>query len=108
MKESDEILAYLPMAWVGDFIFANGQALWVGFCVNCPESAETMQGDLKEVGPTYFFSPPRIFENMLTTITIRMEDASSLKKRIFNYFMGHAKKVGMIYWMEKVWVYGIE
>ena len=94
LKESDEILAYLPMAWVGDFIFANGQALWVGFCVNCPESAETMQGDLKEVGPTYFFSPPRIFENMLTTITIRMEDASSLKKRIFNYFMGHAKKVG--------------
>ena len=94
LKESDEILAYLPMAWVGDFIFANGQALWVGFCVNCPESAETMQGDLKEVGPTYFFSPPRIFENMLTTITIRMEDASNLKKRIFNYFMGHAKKVG--------------
>ena len=94
LKESDEILAYLPMAWVGDFIFANGQALWVGFCVNCPESAETMQGDLKEVGPTYFFSPPRIFENMLTTITIRMEDASRLKKRIFRYFMAHAKKVG--------------
>ena len=94
LKDSDEILAYLPMAWVGDFIFANGQALWVGFCVNCPESAETMQGDLKEVGPTYFFSPPRIFENMLTTITIRMEDASRLKKRIFSYFMSHAKKVG--------------
>ena len=94
LKETDEILAYLPMAWVGDFIFANGQALWVGFCVNCPESPETMQGDLKEIGPTYFFSPPRIFEEMLTTITIRMEDASRLKKSMFDYFMRHAKKVG--------------
>ena len=94
LKHTDEILAYLPMAWVGDFIFANGQALWVGFCVNCPESAETMQGDLKEIGPTYFFSPPRIFETMLTSITIRMEDASNLKKKLFNFFMGHAKKVG--------------
>ena len=94
LKHTDEILAYLPMAWVGDFIFANGQALWVGFCVNCPESAETMQGDLKEIGPTYFFSPPRIFETMLTSITIRMEDASNLKKKLFSFFMGHAKKVG--------------
>ena len=94
LKHTDEILAYLPMAWVGDFIFANGQALWVGFCVNCPESAETMQGDLKEIGPTYFFSPPRIFETMLTAITIRMEDASNLKKGLFSFFMSHAKKVG--------------
>lgn len=94
LKVTDEILAYLPMAWVGDFIFANGQALWVGFCVNCPESPETMQGDLKEIGPTYFFSPPRIFEEMLTTITIRMEDVGRLKKSTFDYFMRHAKKVG--------------
>ena len=94
LKHTDEILAYLPMAWVGDFIFANGQALWVGFCVNCPESADTMQGDLKEIGPTYFFSPPRIFETMLTSITIRMEDASNLKRKLFSFFMSHAKKVG--------------
>ena len=72
LKHTDEILAYLPMAWVGDFIFANGQALWVGFCVNCPESPETMQGDLKEIGPTYFFSPPRIFETMLTLSLIHI------------------------------------
>jgi long-chain acyl-CoA synthetase len=58
----EEILAYLPMAWVGDFIFSVGQAYWTGFCVNCPESPETMMTDLREIGPTYYFAPPRVFE----------------------------------------------
>ncbi len=94
LKPGDEILAYLPMAWVGDFIFAIGQAYWTGFCVNCPESAQTMMTDLREIGPTYYFAPPRIFENMLTTVMIRMEDASPLKRRIFHHFMGFARDVG--------------
>ncbi len=94
LKPGDEILAYLPMAWVGDFIFAIGQAYWTGFCVNCPESAQTMLTDLREIGPTYYFAPPRIFENMLTTVMIRMEDASPLKRRIFHHFMDYARKVG--------------
>lgn len=94
LRESDEILAYLPMAWVGDFIFAIGQAYWVGFCVNCPESDKTMMTDLREIGPTYFFAPPRIFETMLTQVMIRMEDASPLKKRLFDRYMAHARKVG--------------
>ncbi len=91
----DSVLAYLPMAWVGDFIFSVGQCYWTGFCVSCPESAETMQADLKEIGPTYFFAPPRFFEGLLTAVMIRMEDASPIKRKIFNYFMDHAKKVGM-------------
>ncbi len=90
----DETLAYLPMAWVGDFIFSIGQAYWAGFCVNCPESPDTMMLDLREIGPTYYFAPPRVFENQLTTVMIRMEDASPLKKRMFDHFMAHAKKVG--------------
>ncbi|TVS01613.1 MAG: long-chain fatty acid--CoA ligase [Rhodobacteraceae bacterium] len=94
LKPGDEILAYLPMAWVGDFIFAIGQAYWTGFCVNCPESAQTMMTDLREIGPTYYFAPPRIFENMLTTVMIRMEDASPLKRRIFHHFMDFARDVG--------------
>ena len=57
LRQTDDILAYLPMAWVGDFIFSVGQALWAGFCTNCPESAETMQLDLREIGPTYYFAP---------------------------------------------------
>jgi len=94
LRPTDEILAYLPMAWVGDFIFAIGQAYWTGFCVNCPESAATMMTDLREIGPTYFFAPPRIFETMLTQVMIRMEDAGRTKKRLFDTYMAHARKVG--------------
>ncbi len=94
LRAGDEVLAYLPMAWVGDFIFSIGQAYWTGFCVNCPESPETMTIDLREIGPTYFFAPPRIFETMLTNVMIRMEDASRLKKRVFRHFMDHARRVG--------------
>ncbi len=90
----ESVLAYLPMAWVGDFIFSVGQAYWSGFCVNCPESPETMMSDLREIGPTYYFAPPRIFESLLTSVMVRMADAGPLKKRMFDHFMDHARKVG--------------
>ena len=90
----DEVLAYLPMAWVGDFIFSIGQAMWTGFCVNCPESADTTLADLREIGPTYYFAPPRVFETLLTSVMIRMEDAGPIKRRLFHYFLEHAKVVG--------------
>ena len=82
------------MAWVGDFIFAVGQAYWAGMCVNCPESGDTMMTDLREIGPTYFFAPPRVFEGQLTNVMIRMEDAGRLKKRVFDRFMRLARRVG--------------
>ncbi|MEO0820182.1 MAG: AMP-binding protein [Pseudomonadota bacterium] len=94
LVETDSTLAYLPMAWVGDFIFSMGQAYTTGFCVACPESAETMMHDVRELGPSYFFAPPRIFENLLTTVMIRMEDAGFLKRRAFHYFIAHARKMG--------------
>jgi long-chain acyl-CoA synthetase len=94
LTEKEEVLAYLPMAWVGDFIFSVGQAYWAGFCVNCPESADTMMTDLREIGPSYYFAPPRVFETQLTDVLIRMEDASRVKKQLFDTFMAHAKKVG--------------
>ncbi|SEW40772.1 long-chain acyl-CoA synthetase [Cognatiyoonia koreensis] len=94
LRTDDEILAYLPMAWVGDFIFSVGQAMWTGFCVNCPESEHTMMTDLREIGPTYFFAPPRVFETQLTTVMIRMEDASRFKKWLFDRFMKVANRVG--------------
>ena len=90
----ESILAYLPMAWVGDFIFSMGQAAWAGFCVNCPESADTMQTDLREIGPTYFFAPPRFFEGLLTNVMIRMEDAGATKKWLFDRYMKVARRVG--------------
>jgi long-chain acyl-CoA synthetase len=92
---SDEILSYLPMAWVGDHLFSYAQALVAGFTVNCPESSETVMNDLREIGPTYYFAPPRIFENLLTTVMIRMDDAGAIKRGLFHYFMGVAKRCGM-------------
>ncbi len=94
LRPGDEVLAYLPIAWVGDFIFSIGQAMWTGFCVNCPESADTMQTDLREIGPTYYFAPPRVFEQQLTNVMIRMEDAGRLKKWLFDRYMAVGRDIG--------------
>ena len=94
LGEKDEILAYLPMAWAGDNIFSYAQSYVLGFAVNCPESSATVMTDLREIGPTYFFAPPRIFENILTSVMIRMEDAGVVKRALFRYFMGVARRVG--------------
>ena len=94
IQNDEEALAYLPMAWVGDHIFSYGQAIVAGFTMNCPESADTVMIDLRELGPTFFFAPPAIFENILTQVTIRMEDAGWLKKKIYAYFMGVARRSG--------------
>ncbi len=94
LRADEEMLAYLPMAWVGDHIFSYGQSYCAGFCVSCPESSATVMHDLWELGPTFFFAPPRIFENILTTVMIRMEDASWIKRKLFHYFMGLARRVG--------------
>ncbi|MDH5205442.1 MAG: AMP-binding protein, partial [Hylemonella sp.] len=90
----EEVLAYLPPAWIGQNIFSYAQWLVCGYVVNCPESSGTVTIDLKEVGPTYYFAPPRVFEGLLTSVMIRMEDASAIKRRMFGYFMDLAKRVG--------------
>jgi len=94
LTSSEEVLAYLPPAWIGQNIFSYAQWLACGYVVNCPESASTVMIDLKEVGPTYYFAPPRVFEGMLTTVMIRMQDAGSIKRGIFNYFMAIAERAG--------------
>ncbi len=95
IAEGDDILCYLPMAWVGDFLYSYAQVHIAGFCLNCPESPDTVMTDLREIGPTYFFAPPRIYENILTQVMIRIEDASWAKRRVFHYFMAVAKRAGM-------------
>ena len=94
LREGDELLSYLPMAWVGDHIFSYAQCYVVGLVVNCPESAATVMTDLREIGPTYYFAPPRVLENLITQVTIRMEDAGFLKRRMFQFFMTVARRVG--------------
>lgn len=94
LRAGDELLSYLPMAWVGDHIFSYAQGYVVGLVVNCPESASTVMTDLREIGPTYYFAPPRVLENLITQVTIRMEDAGLIKRRLFQSFMGVARRVG--------------
>ena len=119
LTEYEETLSYLPIAWVGDHIFSHGQAYVAGFCINCPESEETVSTDLREIGPTYYFAPPRVFEGILTHVMIRMEDASPLKQKLFHYFMNVAKEIGvqildgkevslmgkLKYWLGNVFIY---
>ena len=94
LTAQEEVLAYMPLAWIGQNIFSYAQWLACGYVVNCPESAATVMIDLKEIGPTYYFAPPRIFEGLLTSVMIRMEDAGRIKRWLFKYFMDVAKGVG--------------
>jgi long-chain acyl-CoA synthetase len=94
LSERDETLAYLPLAWVGDHYLNYAQGLVAGFCTACPESADTAMADLKEIGPTFFFAPPPVFEQMLTRVMIRMEDASPIKQRLFHAFLAVARRYG--------------
>ncbi|MGE0521463.1 MAG: AMP-binding protein [Variibacter sp.] len=97
LTEKEEVVAYLPLAWVGDHIFSYAQSYVAGFCVSCPESPETIVEDRREIGTTYAFAPPRIYENLLTLTMVRMEDASAFKRRMFHYFIGVARQ-----WGEKI------
>src|SRR5215472_6856840 len=94
LTDSEEVLAYLPMAWIGEHIFSYAQAYCAGFCASCPESQATVMLDLRELGPTYFFAPPRIFESILTQVMIRMEDAGWVKRRLFHFFLDFARRIG--------------
>jgi long-chain acyl-CoA synthetase len=94
LTEREEVLAYMPLAWIGQNIFSYAQWLACGYVVNCPESAATVMIDLKEIGPTYYFAPPRIFEGLLTSVMIRMEDANRVKRWLFEKLMAVAQRVG--------------
>src|SRR5689334_4315830 len=94
LRADDSVLSYLPMAWVGDHLFSFAQWLYVGFTINCPESGDTVMTDLREIGPTYYFAPPRVFENLLTQVMIRMEDAGRVKRWLFAHFTEVARRCG--------------
>ncbi|MBU6436674.1 MAG: AMP-binding protein, partial [Betaproteobacteria bacterium] len=94
LTPDEDVLAYMPPAWIGQNIFSYAQWLVTGYTVNCPESPATVMMDMKEIGPTYYFAPPRVFEGLLTQVTIRMEDASWLKRKLYGAFMAVARRVG--------------
>jgi long-chain acyl-CoA synthetase len=94
LNPNDNVISYLPPAWVGDHLFSLAQWLVAGFTINCPESASTVSIDLREIGPTYYFAPPRVFEGMLTSVSIRMEDAAPTKRWLYARCMDLARRVG--------------
>src|SRR5438093_11402513 len=93
LGEDEEVLSYLPMAWVGDHVFSYAQAIVTGFTINCPESAATVLADLKEIAPTYFFGPPRIWESILTAVMVRIEDAAPPKRALVHFFLRLAQEI---------------
>jgi long-chain acyl-CoA synthetase len=94
LTDRDVVLAFMPPAWIGQNIFSYAQPLVTGYCICCPESTATVTTDMREIGPTYYFAPPRVFEALLTQVSVRMEDAGALKRRMYHYFMGIARRVG--------------
>jgi long-chain acyl-CoA synthetase len=96
LTPEDTSLAYLPMAWAGDSVYTLFASLVVGFCANCPESPETVQRDLRELGPSTLLAPPRIWENMLTAVQVRASDATPLKRRTFEYFRSAAERAEIL------------
>ena len=120
LGRDEEVIAYLPLAWIGDHVFSYAQSYTAGFCVNCPETPETVVEDRREIGTTYAFAPPRVYENLLTLTMVRMADAGALKRGMFDYFIGIARRWGekilnrervplsarMLYGLGEVLVYG--
>lgn len=92
IRATDELLCYLPMAWIGDSLFSLMLSVLVGFTCNCPERPQTVQRDLRELGPTIAIAPPRIWENMLTLLRVRAADATPLKRHVFEFFRGLAER----------------
>jgi long-chain acyl-CoA synthetase len=120
LTADDVALAYLPLAWVGDHYLNYAQGLVSGFCTACPENSDTAMQDLREIGPTFYFAPPRTLEMLLTRVMIRMEDAGVFKRKLFHYFVGVARKYGerilngehvpltgrLLYWLGELLIYG--
>jgi long-chain acyl-CoA synthetase len=94
LTEQDVALAYLPLAWVGDHYLNYAQGMVAAFCTACPENSDTAMADLREIGPSFYFAPPRTLELLLTRVMIRMEDAGFLKRKMFHYFIGVARRYG--------------
>jgi long-chain acyl-CoA synthetase len=120
LNDADVVLAYLPPAWIGQNIFSYAQPFVTGYCICCPEAAETVMSDMREIGPTYYFAPPRVLEALLTQVSIRMEDADRMSRFFYRYFMGIASRVGgaildgkpvgmmdrLLYWLGDLFTYG--
>jgi long-chain acyl-CoA synthetase len=95
-KPDDQVINYLPMAWLGDTFYCTTMSLFIGFTCNCPEEPETVQRDLRELGPTILLAPPRFWEGLLASVQIRAADATPLKRVSYNFFRSLAEKAQLL------------
>jgi long-chain acyl-CoA synthetase len=105
----DELMAYLPMAWIGDHLLSHVFSSVSGATANCPEGPRTVQRDIMEIGPTFLFAPPRIWENLISQTQVKIEDADWVKRSLANYFLSLGMRVAekqmqgkSIPWRERV------
>ncbi|NOY77050.1 MAG: long-chain fatty acid--CoA ligase [Calditrichaeota bacterium] len=87
LKEKDNFVSFLPMAWAGEQMMSVAGALRIGFTVNFPEEPETIRADIREIAPQVMFSPPRIWESILSDIQVKIADTTAFKRWVFNFAM---------------------
>jgi len=87
MDPADEFVSFLPLAWIGEQMMSLACGLQIGFTINFPEEPETVQHNIREIGPQVMFSPPRIWENMVSQVQVKIEDSSRIKKFFYNWAM---------------------
>ncbi|MFQ5433814.1 MAG: long-chain fatty acid--CoA ligase [Anaerolineae bacterium] len=88
LKSDDRFVSFLPMAWIGEQMMSFACSLQKGFTLNFPEEPETALTNIREIGPHSMFSPPRIWENLVSQVMVKMEDSTKLKKRLYEWAMG--------------------
>jgi long-chain acyl-CoA synthetase len=81
----DEFVSFLPLAWVGEQMITVAAGLQCGLTINFPESTDTVQENIREIGPRVMFSPPRIWENMLSQVQVKIQDTTRLKRAVYEW-----------------------
>lgn len=93
LTPDDDFLSFLPLAWIGEQMTALAMHLSIGFTLNFPEEPDTVQENLREIGPHVMFSPPRIWEDIITRVQVKIADSSWLKRTLWDRLMPVAYRV---------------
>jgi len=92
-EERDDFVSFLPFSWIGEQMMSISCGLMAGFTLNFPEDPETVQRDIREIAPQVLFSPPRIYEQMVRTVQVKVLDAPRLKRAVYQWAMGVGGRV---------------
>ena len=85
ISPKDRYVSFLPFAWIGEQMLAVACGLSRGFTISFPEDPATQRADMREIGPNVMFSPPRIWESLLSDVQVRIDDSTRLKRGLFGW-----------------------